>query len=390
MAEFVADSGNEPVLGSARLVARDNMLVGTATNRAVSAQFRIGARVEQPGEVLLGPAKLKDVGYAESVIGLEAAPPKLTIRDGGFKLQVPVRAAEGLFPEVPWFDGEGAEVDAKALKKKLGPVLSVVSTRPEAIDLTGVVRVAFVRTDNVQMVLFSGTDKNTVVTTLLRCSVPASIIGAAQVRDVIVPAASLDSVLRHLPSEGKVLLGVQGQRGALQVSDNVSRTFTITPSEVRFPDLRGFEAAQKFATKGTVATGDWIARMKKIKGALKEDKKAEVAHNLTFVPGTAAPVTPGQLKWALRDHSGEVSGEDEFPVAYDGPTPLRLCVGHKYLSSILASLDELGVANVDFHLGEPDASAGPGGAVTTKPVKIVPAGDPEIQFLVALVKPDAV
>jgi len=386
MAEFVASSTNEPVLASAHLVAKDNLLTGMATNRSVTAHIRIGARVDAPAEFLLGPAKLKDVGYAEPVIALEAAAPRLTIKDGGFKLQVPILAADGAFPEIPWFEGEGAEVEVKDLKKKLGPVLSIVNKGAE--DLTGVVRIAFVRTDSVQMISFSGTDKNTVVTTILRCSVPASLVPNGPVREVLVKADALDDVQRHLPGDGKVQVGVrrQGEHGALQVSDGVSRTFTITGSDVRFPDLRAFEQTQKFVSKATVAIGDWVARMKNIKGALKEKKEGEVAHSLTFAPGTSAPVTPGSLKWSLRDRSGEVSGDGEFPIAYDGPAPIRLCIGHRYLNSVLTALADLGVDNADFHLGE--AEAGQGGAVTMKPVRIVPAGEAEVQFLVALVRPD--
>ncbi len=220
---------------------------------------------------------------------------QLVLADGTFRVRVPVAAAD-VFPDIAWFEGEGCEVDVKALKAHLDPLFEIVD--PKVEDISGAVRRVFIRQAGNEGVLLTATDKNTIGSTMVKASVPPALVGGSSIRIAIVPARHLQTVVDKLPSEGTIKIGLKGE--SLQISDGVSRTFTLQLMAIGYPNLGVLESRLRFTTKAVVPVAPITKRLLGIRRVV--DSKA--ANVLTLVPGAAEPATPATLHWHLSDKDG--------------------------------------------------------------------------------------
>ncbi len=380
-AVFTSAKGNSPISRNARLTTaeRGNALILRATNGAVSLYMRIGARIEEPGDLLVSLDMMNGLEFTESAIQLHTdGKSQLVLTDGTFRVRVPMAAAD-VFPDIAWFEGEGCEVDVKALKAHLDPLLEIVDSKAE--DISGAVRLVFVRQAQNEGLLLTATDKNTIGSTMVKASVPLSLFGDATLwaRTAIVPARHLKSVLDKLPNEGAVKIGLKGE--SLQMSDGVSRTFTLQLMALGYPNLGDLESRLRFTTKAVVPVTPITKRLIGIRRVV-DGKSANV---LTLIPGAAEPATPATLRWHLSDKDG-TQADDQFPVAYDGAGPIRLGVGFQYLAPILKSLNDLGVTSAEIHIGPAEEKSQGDTPFTLHPIKISATNEThQIAFIVALV-----
>ena len=116
---------------------------------------------------------------------------QLVLTDGTFRVRVPVAAAD-VFPDIAWFEGEGCDVDVKALKAHLDPLFEIAD--PKAEDISGAIRLVFVRQAPNEGLLLTATDKNTIGSTMVKASVPPSLVGDSSPRIAIVPARHLKTM----------------------------------------------------------------------------------------------------------------------------------------------------------------------------------------------------
>jgi hypothetical protein len=378
-AAFTATKGNSQVSRNARLTTaeRGNTLILRATNGTVSLYMRIGARVEEPGDLLVSLDTLSGLEFTEPAIQLNTdGKSQLVLTDGTFRVRVPVAAAD-VFPDIAWFEGDGCEVDLKALKAHLDPLFEIVDSKVE--DISGAVRLVFVKQAQNEGLLLTATDKNTIGSTMVKASVPPSLVGEATTRIAIVPARYLKTVVDKLPAEGTIKIGLKGE--SLQISDGISRTFTLQLMAIGYPNLGELEGRLRFTTKAVVPVTPIAKRLMGIRRVV--DGKA--ANILILVPGAAEPATPATLHWHLGDKDG-TQADDQFPVAYDGAGPIRLGVGFQYLAPILKSLDDLGVTSAEIHIGPAEEKSQGDTPVTLHPIKIAATNEThQIAFIVAVV-----
>jgi hypothetical protein len=378
-AVFTSTRGNSPISRNARLTTAEqgNTLILRATNGAVSLYMRIGARVEEPGDLLVSLDTLSGLEFTEPAIQLNTdGRGQLVLTDGTFRVRVPVATAD-VFPDIAWFEGEGCDMDVKALKAHLDPLFEIVD--PKAEDISGAVRLVFLRQAPNEGLLLTATDKNTIGSTMVKASIPPSLVGEAATRIAIVPARHLKTVVDKLPAEGTVKIGLKGE--SLQISDGVSRTFTLQLMAIGYPNLGDLESRLRFTTKAVVPVAPITKRLMGIRRVV--DGRA--ANVLTLIPGAAEPATPATLHWHLSDKDG-TQADDQFPVAYDGAGPIRLGVGFQYLAPILKSLDDLGVTSAEIHIGAAEEKSQGDTPFTLHPIKIAATNEThQIAFIVALV-----
>ena len=138
----VATRSNLPVLQNVKIATEDGMLVLTATNLDIAITTRIGAQVEEEGEITIPARLLTDFvnSLPDERIDIETSvePLSIGLKCQRFEANINGTDAEE-FPPIPTVD-EGAtiKVDPQVLRETIAYVAFAAATEDSRPVLTGI------------------------------------------------------------------------------------------------------------------------------------------------------------------------------------------------------------------------------------------------------------
>lgn len=355
--EAISRDKNIPIRSFVHLNTSPGRLTLSTTDTVMAVVLDIGAKVEQPVDVTVSHAELKD--FVEAVRTLPET--HVTVQLIGAKLRVTCGRVVQEFGTLPATDfpiiqpasaEAGVAFSAAAFDSAIRAVADfAVSDKNPGQPILAGIRIKFKKAKNVCGLSFTATDGNSAAIAAMPLStLPDEWAGTA----LVLPAASLVKACKILKGEEMVAFGKPDPNRIQFTTPNI--TVTLAALEGSFPEV------ERIMPRTGTVTAVFPVRdlLRHVKISLLVNFKFALQFNLG---------EPGHLRV---EAIGEGIDPRTSSLSLDGAITGSLLIGANglYIKKALEGLEELAVPNVQITLNAPTTPIGiqPIGADLNKPV----------------------
>lgn len=330
----VATRSNLPVLQNVKIATEDSMLVLTATNLDIAITTRIGAQVEEEGEITIPARLLTD--FVNSLpderidIKTSVEPLSIGLKCQRFEANINGTDAEE-FPPIPTVD-EGAtiKVDPQVLREAIAYVAFAAATEDSRPVLTGIkVEVngedfTFAAADGFRLAVYDG-----------KLTEPLS-----EPTEFIIPAKTMQEV-------GRLIGGDDSEVEFTVTSAGTHALFNIGTVEIvsqlmpgSFPNFRSLIPSEH-RNRVIVQQSDFMRAVRSASIFARDGSGIVRVQIMGDEEGSGISISSRAEE--LGDNQGEIDGEVEGEVDDQS----RIAFNNKYLSEVL---DVLGDGEIAFEI----------------------------------------
>ena len=330
----VATRSNLPVLQNVKIATEDSMLVLTATNLDIAITTRIGAQVEEEGEITIPARLLTD--FVNSLpderidIKTSVEPVSIGLKCQRFEANINGTDAEE-FPPIPTVD-EGAtiKVDPQVLRETIAYVAFAAATEDSRPVLTGIkVEVngedfTFAAADGFRLAVYDG-----------KLTEPLS-----EPTEFIIPAKTMQEV-------GRLIGGDDSEVEFTVTSAGTHALFNIGTVEIvsqlmpgSFPNFRSLIPSEH-RNRVIVQQSDFMRAVRSASIFARDGSGIVRVQIMGDEEGSGISISSRAEE--LGDNQGEIDGEVEGEVDDQS----RIAFNSKYLSEVL---DVLGDGEIAFEI----------------------------------------
>lgn len=330
----VATRSNLPVLQNVKIATEDSMLVLTATNLDIAITTRIGAQVEEEGEITIPARLLTD--FVNSLpderidIKTSVEPLSIGLKCQRFEANINGTDAEE-FPPIPTVD-EGAtiKVDPQVLRETIAYVAFAAATEDSRPVLTGIkVEVngedfTFAAADGFRLAVYDG-----------KLTEPLS-----EPTEFIIPAKTMQEV-------GRLIGGDDSEVEFTVTSAGTHALFNIGTVEIvsqlmpgSFPNFRSLIPSEH-RNRVIVQQSDFMRAVRSASIFARDGSGIVRVQIMGDEEGSGISISSRAEE--LGDNQGEIDGEVEGEVDDQS----RIAFNSKYLSEVL---DVLGDGEIAFEI----------------------------------------
>ena len=330
----VATRSNLPVLQNVKIATEDSMLVLTATNLDIAITTRIGAQVEEEGEITIPARLLTD--FVNSLpderidIKTSVEPLSIGLKCQRFEANINGTDAEE-FPPIPTVD-EGAtiKVDPQVLRETIAYVAFAAATEDSRPVLTGIkVEVngedfTFAAADGFRLAVYDG-----------KLTEPLS-----EPTEFIIPAKTMQEV-------GRLIGGDDSEVEFTVTSAGTHALFNIGTVEIvsqlmpgSFPNFRSLIPSEH-RNRVIVQQSDFMRAVRSASIFARDGSGIVRVQIMGDEEGSGISISSRAEE--LGDNQGEIDGEVEGEVDDQS----RIAFNNKYLSEVL---DVLGDGEIAFEI----------------------------------------
>lgn len=330
----VATRSNLPVLQNVKIATEDSMLVLTATNLDIAITTRIGAQVEEEGEITIPARLLTD--FVNSLpderidIKTSVEPLSIGLKCQRFEANINGTDAEE-FPPIPTVD-EGAtiKVDPQVLREAIAYVAFAAATEDSRPVLTGIkVEVngedfTFAAADGFRLAVYDG-----------KLTEPLS-----EPTEFIIPAKTMQEV-------GRLIGGDDSEVEFTVTSAGTHALFNIGTVEIvsqlmpgSFPNFRSLIPSEH-RNRVIVQQSDFMRAVRSASIFARDGSGIVRVQIMGDEEGSGISISSRAEE--LGDNQGEIDGEVEGEVDDQS----RIAFNSKYLSEVL---DVLGDGEIAFEI----------------------------------------
>ena len=330
----VATRSNLPVLQNVKIATEDGMLVLTATNLDIAITTRIGAQVEEEGEITIPARLLTDFvnSLPDERIDIETSvePLSVGLKCQRFEANINGTDAEE-FPPIPTVD-EGAtiKVDPQVLRETIAYVAFAAATEDSRPVLTGIkVEVngedfTFAAADGFRLAVYDG-----------RLTEPLP-----EPTEFIIPAKTMQEV-------GRLIGGDDTEVEFTVTSSGTHALFNIGTVEIvsqlmpgSFPNFRSLIPSEH-RNRVIVQQSDFMRAVRSASIFARDGSGIVRVQIMGDEQGSGISISSRAEE--LGDNQGEIDGEVEGEVDDQS----RIAFNNKYLSEVL---DVLGDGEIAFEI----------------------------------------
>ena len=330
----VATRSNLPVLQNVKIATEDGMLVLTATNLDIAITTRIGAQVEEEGEITIPARLLTDFvnSLPDERIDIETSvePLSVGLKCQRFEANINGTDAEE-FPPIPTVD-EGAtiKVDPQVLRETIAYVAFAAATEDSRPVLTGIkVEVngedfTFAAADGFRLAVYDG-----------RLTEPLP-----EPTEFIIPAKTMQEV-------GRLIGGYDTEVEFTVTSSGTHALFNIGTVEIvsqlmpgSFPNFRSLIPSEH-RNRVIVQQSDFMRAVRSASIFARDGSGIVRVQIMGDEQGSGISISSRAEE--LGDNQGEIDGEVEGEVDDQS----RIAFNNKYLSEVL---DVLGDGEIAFEI----------------------------------------
>ena len=330
----VATRSNLPVLQNVKIATEDGMLVLTATNLDIAITTRIGAQVEEEGEITIPARLLTDFvnSLPDERIDIETSvePLSIGLKCQRFEANINGTDAEE-FPPIPTVD-EGAtiKVDPQVLRETIAYVAFAAATEDSRPVLTGIkVEVngedfTFAAADGFRLAVYDG-----------RLTEPLP-----EPTEFIIPAKTMQEV-------GRLIGGDDSEVEFTVTSAGTHALFNIGTVEIvsqlmpgSFPNFRSLIPSEH-RNRVVVQQSDFMRAVRSASIFARDGSGIVRVQIMGDEQGSGISISSRAEE--LGDNQGEIDGEVEGEVDDQS----RIAFNNKYLSEVL---DVLGDGEIAFEI----------------------------------------
>lgn len=330
----VATRSNLPVLQNVKIATEDGMLVLTATNLDIAITTRIGAQVEEEGEITIPARLLTDFvnSLPDERIDIETSvePLSIGLKCQRFEANINGTDAEE-FPPIPTVD-EGAtiKVDPQVLRETIAYVAFAAATEDSRPVLTGIkVEVngedfTFAAADGFRLAVYDG-----------RLTEPLP-----EPTEFIIPAKTMQEV-------GRLIGGDDTEVEFTVTSAGTHALFNIGTVEIvsqlmpgSFPNFRSLIPSEH-RNRVVVQQSDFMRAVRSASIFARDGSGIVRVQIMGDEQGSGISISSRAEE--LGDNQGEIDGEVEGEVDDQS----RIAFNNKYLSEVL---DVLGDGEIAFEI----------------------------------------
>ena len=330
----VATRSNLPVLQNVKIATEDSMLVLTATNLDIAITTRIGAQVEEEGEITIPARLLTD--FVNSLpderidIKTSVEPLSIGLKCQRFEANINGTDAEE-FPPIPTVD-EGAtiKVDPQVLRETIAYVAFAAATEDSRPVLTGIkVEVngedfTFAAADGFRLAVYDG-----------KLTEPLP-----EPTEFIIPAKTMQEV-------GRLIGGDDSEVEFTVTSAGTHALFNIGTVEIvsqlmpgSFPNFRSLIPSEH-RNRVIVQQSDFMRAVRSASIFARDGRGIVRVQIMGDEEGSGISISSRAEE--LGDNQGEIDGEVEGEVDDQS----RIAFNNKYLSEVL---DVLGDGEIAFEI----------------------------------------
>ena len=330
----VATRSNLPVLQNVKIATEDSMLVLTATNLDIAITTRIGAQVEEEGEITIPARLLTD--FVNSLpderidIKTSVEPLSIGLKCQRFEANINGTDAEE-FPPIPTVD-EGAtiKVDPQVLRETIAYVAFAAATEDSSPVLTGIkVEVngedfTFAAADGFRLAVYDG-----------KLTEPLP-----EPTEFIIPAKTMQEV-------GRLIGGGDSEVEFTVTSAGTHALFNIGTVEIvsqlmpgSFPNFRSLIPSEH-RNRVIVQQSDFMRAVRSASIFARDGSGIVRVQIMGDEEGSGISISSRAEE--LGDNQGEIDGEVEGEVDDQS----RIAFNNKYLSEVL---DVLGDGEIAFEI----------------------------------------
>ncbi len=330
----VATRSNLPVLQNVKIATEDGMLVLTATNLDIAITTRIGAQVEEEGEITIPARLLTDFvnSLPDERIDIETSVEPLSIGLKCQRFEANINGTDAKeFPPIPTVD-EGAtiKVDPQVLRETIAYVAFAAATEDSRPVLTGIkVEVngedfTFAAADGFRLAVYDG-----------RLTEPLP-----EPTEFIIPAKTMQEV-------GRLIGGDDTEVEFTVTSAGTHALFNIGTVEIvsqlmpgSFPNFRSLIPSEH-RNRVVVQQSDFMRAVRSASIFARDGSGIVRVQIMGDEQGSGISISSRAEE--LGDNQGEIDGEVEGEVDDQS----RIAFNNKYLSEVL---DVLGDGEIAFEI----------------------------------------
>ena len=335
----VASRSNLPVLQNVKIVTDGGMLVLTATNLDIAITTRIGAQVEQEGELTIPARLLTDFvnSLPDDRIDIVSSENSsaVSLKCQKFEANINVTSAED-FPPIPEVD-EGAviKISSQVLRDTIAHVAFAAATEDSRPVLTGLKveasedKFTFAAADGFRLAVYEG-----------QLAEPMS-----SPIEFIIPAKAMHEVGRLIGADDSPIefMVTPTKTHALFNIGNVEIVSQLMPGS--FPNFRSLIPSE-FKHRIIVQRTEFVRAVKSA-SIFARDGSGIVRFQIIDGEGGAGIAITSRAE-ELGDHQGEISGILEGDVDDDS----KIAFNSKYLAEVLDVLSE---EEISFEMANPSS-----------------------------------
>ena len=335
----VASRSNLPVLQNVKIVTDEGMLVLTATNLDIAITTRIGAQIEEEGELTIPARLLTDfvISLPDDRIDIVTSEDSsaVSLKCQKFEANINGTSAED-FPPIPEVD-EGAiiKISPQILRDTIDHVAFAAATEDSRPVLTGLKieasedKFTFAAADGFRLAVYEGKLADTM----------------SEPIEFIIPAKSMQEVGRLIGSDDSQIEFTVTPTGthALFNIGNVEIVSQLMPGS--FPNFRSLIPSE-YKHRIVLQRSEFVRAVKSASIFARDGSGIVRFQIIDGDDGGGIAITSRAEE--LGDHLGEISGAVEGEVDDDS----KIAFNSKYLAEVLDVLEE---GDISFEMSNPSS-----------------------------------